>query len=374
MFIMFDSSLIENLSTQSDQYKNELLDLLRDATNSMCHKNHYVSTVKSSVAKDFVDFAKKKNENTIANAFQYIYEKFSILNSVRDNLNYVVSIGIYEKDFEIINKIIRINYSYALKQHFWDETSLVLENIDDDKYIKSIVDYEKNKPFIQEMKNIEYKYRKEQGGGNININQTFLARLKEHSFILAFLDTDKKYPNDKYGPTANNFELDNTIIKYKNIFYYIPNVHEIENLFSSDGFMELSNYTIGARNKIKELEGKNIKDSNLFRAFLDIKKGYTYKTLDNEYLKDLFEIHNITLECDKYPPSPCPEKGCNKPKLLEAGKRTYLSDIFNNSELSDKFDSAASSLIPEIRTEWEKICKIFITSCCCNSDKVIGVN
>lgn len=374
MFIMFDSSLTEKLSTQSEQYRNELLALLRDATNSICHKNHYISTINSSVAKDFVNFATEKQEKTIANAFQYIYEKFSILNSVKENLNYVVSIGIYENSFEILSNVIKINYKYALRQHFWDETSLVLENIDDDKYIKSIVDYEKNKPFIQEMKNIEYKYRKEQGGGNNNINQTFLARLAEHSFILAFLDTDKKYPNDKYGSTANNFELDNTIIKYKNIFYYIPNVHEIENLFSSDGFMKLSKYTIETRNKIKELERKNITDSNLFRAFLDIKKGYTYKTLDNEYLKELFEIQNITPDCDKYPPCPCLGKGCNKPKLLEAGERTYLSDIFNNSELSDKFDSAASSLIPEIRTEWEKIYKIFITSCCCNSDKIIGVN
>ena len=109
MFIMFDSSLIENLSTQSDQYKNELLALLRDATNSICHKNHYISTISSSVAKDFVNFATEKQEKTIANAFQYIYDKFSIVNSVRDNLNYIISIGIYEKDFEIIKNDLSID-------------------------------------------------------------------------------------------------------------------------------------------------------------------------------------------------------------------------------------------------------------------------
>ena len=373
MFIMFDSSLTENLSKQTEQYENELLALLRDATNSICHKNHYISTISSSVAKDFVNFATEKQEKTIANAFQYIYDKFAIVNSVKENLNYVVSIGIYENAFEVVSNVIKINYKYALGQHFWDETSLVLENIDDDKYIKSIVDYGKKKPFIQEMANIEYKYRKEQGGGNININQTFLARLADHSFILAFLDTDMKCPNDEYGSTAKNFESDSTIAKYRDIFYYIPKVHEIENLFSSDVFMELSKYTPSTRKKIEELENKNITDSNLFRAFLDIKKGYTYKTLNNEYLKNLFEIRNYTPVCEKNPPCPCSEKGCSH-KLLEAGERTYLSDIFNNSDLSDKFDSAASSLIPEIETEWKNIYKIFITSCCCNSDKIIGVN
>lgn len=371
MFISFDTSLVHDFENQDEQYKNDLMILLRDATNAICHKNHYVSTMQSIVAQTLSQFALEKQERTIANAFDYIYRNYSIINSIVNSLNYIVIIGKYENEFELLERQIKINYTYAMEQHFWDETFLIPENIDDDLYIKKIVDYEKQK--IPEMSNIDYCYRKEQGGGNNNINQTFFARLNEHSFVLAFLDTDKRSPDSEFGSTAKNFESDENIIKFKDFFYYIPNIHEIENLFSSDGFMELSQYTYETRNKIKEIESREIPFSNLFRAFLDIKKGYTYKTLDNDYLKSLFAINYSSINCERGL-CPCQEKGCEKNKVLEAGERTYLKDIFNNSHFEDKFDFAASTLIPEIKSEWNKIFRIFITACSRNSEKIIGVN
>lgn len=371
MFILFDTSLVNDFENQDEQYKNDLMILLRNATNAICHKNHYISTVQSSVAQMFSQFALDNQERTIANAFNYIYRNYSTLNSIVESLNYVVIVGKYGKRIELLDKRIKINYTYALKQHFWDETFLIPENLDDDIYIKRIVDYEKQK--ITELSNIDYCYRKEQGGGNNNINQTFIARLNEHSFVLAFLDTDKRSPDSNFGSTATNFEADENIIKYKNFFYYIPNIHEIENLFSSDIFMELSKYSDDARNKIKEIETMDIPFSNLFRAFIDIKKGYTYKTLNNDYLKSLFEIDYSSVICERGS-CPCREKGCSKAKLLEGGDSTFLEDIFANSNFDEKFDSAAASLIPEIRLEWENIFRIFITACSRNDEKIIGVN
>ena len=371
MFILFDASLIQDLENQDEQYKNDLMVLLRDATNAICHKNHYISTMQSVVAQKLSQFALGKQERTIANAFDYIYRNYSIINSIVNSLNYIVIIGKYEEEFEFLERQIKINYTYALEQHFWDETFLIPENIDDDKYIKKIVDYEKQK--IPELCNIDYCYRKEQGGGNNNINQTFLARLNEHSFVLAILDTDKRSPDSEFGSTAKNFESDEDIIKYKNYFYYIPNIHEIENLFSSDGFMELSQYSDVARNKIREIEMLPIPFSGLFRAFLDIKKGYTYKTLDNDYLRNLFEVDYSLISCARGS-CPCKEKGCDKDKLLESGERSYLRDIFNNPKLDEKFDFAVNNLIPEIKSEWERIFRIFITACSRNDEKIIGVN
>lgn len=371
MFILFDTSLVSDFENQDEQFKNDLMILLRDATNSICHKNHYISTIHSSVAVIFSQFALNNQERTIANAFDYIYRNFSILNSIINSLNYIVIIGKYEKQFELLENQIRINYTYALEQHFWDETFLIPENLDDDIYIKKIVDYEKQR--IPELSNIGYCYRKDQGGGHNNINQTFLARLNEHSFVLAFLDTDKRCPDSEFGSTAKDFEADENIIKYKNFFYYMPNVHEIENLFSSDLFMELSHYSDETRNRISEIENKTIPFSNLFRAFIDIKKGYTYKTLNNDYLKSLFEIDYSSVICERGS-CPCREKGCSKAKLLEGGDSTFLEDIFANSNFDEKFDFAAASLIPEIRLEWENIFRIFITACSRNDEKIIGVN
>ncbi len=371
MFILFDSSLSENLESQDIQYKNELMVLLRESTNAIYHKNHYVSTVRSAVAQTFARFSRERQENTIANAFDYIYRNYSILNSIINYLNYVVIIGKYEKEWEFEDKKLKIHYKYALSQHFWDETFLIPENIDDDRYIKTIVDYEKSKRST--FNNISYKYRGEQGGGGKNIKQVFNTRLEEHAFVLAFLDTDKKAPCDKFGATANFFETDTNLVKYKKIFYYIPDVHEIENLFSSSGFMELSKYSQRTRNKINEIERKSLPNANLFRAFLDIKKGYTYaKVSNNDYLNHLLELDYSSVNCS-YGNCPCANKKCDK-IAFDGASPSYLSDVFSNSSFSDNLNSSVEMLIPEIKKEWENIFLIFITACCCNSDKITGVN
>lgn len=371
MFILFDVSLIQDLENQDGQYKNDLIHLLNETTISMYHRNHYVSTITSNVAQSLRDFALSNGEEKIALAFDYIYRKYTIINSIIEHLNYVVLIGKFDNEWEFSENKLKVNYKFAMEQHFWDETFLMPENIDDDKYLLKIVDYEKSKstPF----QHISYKFRQEQGGGGKNIKQVFLTRLQEHAFVLSILDTDKKSPNDVYGATAKCFEDDSVIHQYKDIFYYIPNIHEIENLFSSDVFMELSSYNARTRNIIKVIESKSISDADVFRAFLDIKKGYTYKKIDkNEYLKELLEIDFSSVSCSKGI-CPCSDSSCDK-IFLEGASQSYLPDIFSNPNFDSKFDSAVVLLIPKIKMEWEKIFLIFMTTCCNNVEKITGVN
>lgn len=371
MFILFDASIIQDLENQDGQYKSDLIQLLNETIICMYHKNHYVSTTSSFVAQTIRDFALSNDEKKVALAFDYIYRKYTILNSIIEHLNYVVLIGKFDNDWNFSEKKLRVNYKYAMKQHFWDETFLIPENIEDDRYLLKIIDYEKSKqiPF----QHISYKFRKEQGGGGKNIKQVFLSRLQEHAFVLSILDTDKKSPRDDYGATAKCFEDDSFIHQYKDIFYYIPNIHEIENLFSSDVFMELSSYNERTRNTIKRIESKSISDADVFRAYLDIKKGYTYKKIDkNEYLKELLEVDFSSVSCSNGV-CPCSENSCDK-IFLEGASQSYLTDIFSNPNFDSKFNSAVVLLIPKIKDEWEKIFLIFITTCCSNTEKITGVN
>ncbi len=369
MFILFDASIIQDLENQDGQYKNDLIRLLNETTICMYHRNHYVSAISSDVAKSLRDFALSNDEKKIALAFDYIYRNYTILNSIIEHLNYFVLIGRFDNDWEFSENKLRVNYIFAMEQHFWDETFLIPENIEDNKYLLKIVDYEKSKylPF----QHISYKFRQEQGGGGKNIKQVFLTRLQEHAFVLSILDTDKKSPSDVYGETAKCFEDDSVIHQYKDIFYYIPNIHEIENLFSSDGFMMLSSYNGNTRNKIKEIENKPVSDADVFRAFLDVKNGYTYKKIhETDYLKKLFEADISTVTCSK---GTCPcDKSCER--IILQGIKKYLSDIFSNQCFESTFESSVDMLIPSIKEEWEQIFKIFITTCCCNSDKITGVN
>ena len=371
MFIIFDASLVENLSNQPDSYRKDLLIILNKAADSMHDKNHYVTTINSDVAFKLYKLSKENDYALSANAFFYIYNNFSVINSLKEHLLYTVIIGKFSKDFEYIENTIRINYLIAKNRHFWDETTLIPEYSEDNVYFEKIIDYEKKKHI--NFLNVQHKYLKGQGGGHGNINNSFLNCIKQFQFVITILDTDKNSPDDNLGSTAKDFENDLEIFKYKNIFYYIPDIHEIENLFSSDGFLKLGMFKDDVINKIRRAESSSVKDANNFRAFLDIKNGYTVKDItDNPYLSSIFPIDYSTIKCPNLPCA-CTKKGCCKNEL-EGGTRTFLKNVFNNSLFQKEFNDSVDGLILKIKEEWFSIFKYLITTCCCNSEKIIGVN
>lgn len=370
MFIIFDTTIVEDLFNQPDAYKNDILIIINKAADSMHDRNHYVTTINSDVAFQLYKFAKENDYALPANAFFYVYNNFSTINSLKDHFLYTVIIGKFEKDFEYIGNTIKINYLLAKNRHFWDETTLIPEYSEDNKYFEKIIEYEKQT--YTQFSSVHHKYLKGQGGGHGNINSSFLNCIKQYQFVITILDTDKKSPDDDLGSTAEDFENNISIYKYKNIFYYIPDIHEIENLFSSDGFLRLGNYQSETIEKIKNAESVNIINANNFRAFLDIKKGYNIKKIkQNAYLSSIFPIDENDINC---PNLPCVcSKDC--PKIeLKAGTRKYLENIFNNPLFEQEFNNSANDLIPKIKDEWFNIFKYLITTCCCNFEKITGVN
>lgn len=371
MFIIFESSITDNLENQSDEFKNELLFILNKAADSLHDKNHYISTQTSNTALILSRFSEENNYSLPANAFFHIYNNFSIINSVQNNLLYYVSIGKYENPLTLDKNVIKVNYSVAKNRHFWDETTLIPEYSEDDKYFKAIMDYEKK--HISKYSDIDYTYIKEQGGGHGNINQSFKNCISASKFVITILDTDKDAPDDELGSTAKDFEADNEIYRFKDYFYYIPDIHEIENLFSSNGFLKLGNYDDNTIKKINNIEMMEVPEAENFRAYFDIKEGYTVKEIvNNTYLSRLFDItKNISL-CANFP-CPCHDKGCCK-NVLKSGTRIYLRNVFNNTSFNDEFDKNANELIPKIKKEWFNIFQYILTACCRYNRKIAGVS
>lgn len=371
MFIIFDTSIVENLSTQPESYRKDLLIILNKAADSMHDKNHFITTSNSNVAFQLYKFSKENDYALSANAFYYVYNKFSTINSLKEHLLYTVLIGKFDYDFEFSENTIRINYLIAKKRHFWDETTLIPEYSEDNIYFEKIIDYEKK--IHPQFLNVQHKYLKGQGGGHGNINNSFLNCIRQFQFVITILDTDKNSPEDNLGSTAKDFEKNQDIYKYKNLFYYIPDIHEIENLFSSDGFLKLGMYKENVIEKIRKAESRDVKDANIFRAFLDIKNGYTVKDIKkNTYLSSILPIDDTTIRCSKKP-CICDKKGCDINKL-EGGTRIFLRNVFDNSLFEQNFNDSVEGLISKIKEEWFYIFNYLITTCCCNSEKITGVN
>lgn len=363
MYIEIDNSIADILSRWMNNHNSvsedilaQIDDLLILSEKTLREGNHCVKTKTRQCAEIISQYAAKKLTTKVSNTFCSMSSNYSTyLGALKNNLEMYVNIGNREEKIKKEGSAVYVNIAFAARQEFWNRPYFMPENIDDDKYISWIVDYTKKDKAVY--KDIKYTYETAHGGGTTAVD-VFVKKIKEDRFIFALIDSDKKSESGALGETAQKFEeKKNEFTDYPNGMYYILQVHEIENLFSSTPFLKLVKSNTKTVNLLDQA-------SDDVRRFFDIKKGYTYRSYsNNNYISD--KIRCDATPCEKHKTEQmCTDKKCGK-IVIEGWGSDYLKNLFTEDNVSKQdFLSAPEKLDPEIRSEWDIITKKFLTMFC----------
>lgn len=371
MFFEFSSNINAVITSSDENKKAILLRVLSNITDSARKKRHYISCENSDISIALCRFCQENGKNTEALLFNHISEKFSMIACVKYELKFYISIGDYQKNISFNGNQIQIDYKSADNEFFFERPFLIPETLLDKQYFDAIAEYVQNITKNPILLNIKYKFRKEHGGGGQTYN-VFVERLNEHSPVLVILDSDKKSPSSEIGGTANVFIQDHNIVQYKDYYFIILNVHEMENLYSSEFFLKKAGYPKKSYEKLREFDSV----SSNARLFYDIKMGINYKQyLNNPYNQTLYGDFDKNSKCTKDCTS-CSVKKCNV-NILQ-GDTHFLENLFKNMNYSNSFNqdinSGYSGLIQPIKDEWYKIFVYMATVGCYYNETITGVN
>ena len=338
--------------------------------------SHCICTDTIETAKSIRDYYKEKNNQFIAIIFDYIYNKFSICAAPKKVVIYYVSVGNFDSEYQIVSygkgrKEIKVSLNYAQEYYFWDETFFLPENITDCDYYRRLIEYQQCIQANNTLRELNFSFRKEQGGGGKNTFQVFQARRSEKSFVLAFIDSDKKFPSSEFGDTAKQFlNKEDKIEKNSEPFVVILKVREIENLFSSDKFLEKSKYSKKMIDNLHTIEKK----TSDIRLFFDFKLGIKYKDMSISYLHDVCGIQKKPDKCEQksIPCGKCKEK-CKE--IIFQGSGKYISVLFENLDIEDfkDFSNFVTELHIDIKKEWQRLFMYFISACCSKKFETPGL-
>lgn len=368
-----DSKLVENI-----------IGLLSLSVHSGKSGRHCINTESEDCAYKIFKFGEKKHRTEIACFYRYIYDNYSTyLTSLKSSVDEIVLIttevsGVERK--EKGEKIsIYVGIETASNMNFWDNPLFLPENIVDCRYFVRIACYLKQKERLYDK--IKFCFDPGQGAGGRTID-TFVRNCKENKFIFAILDNDVDSPAFaiRDHSTAKSF-MDFDKSPYPKAEYRILNVHEMENLFSSDVFMCYVDRRKGER--IKEL----VKKDKDVMIYYNMKEGYSYGTIEsNNYIRKVIPSKYIKC-CSKHTTdSKCKNARKCQIEVSPGFGKHYMTQLFGTDEMEDlkkiedvvrqefseKFKEAPEHLNPKIYLEWGKIYKSFLTFFCSYAVDAIG--
>lgn len=372
MYIEIGDSIGTSLQLGSNDRKtlDEIESILTYASFTSREGKHCIKTASRACAQKITDYLQTQSGYQKI-FFSYINSHFSTyLAGIKNLVKPYIVVEKTNKKIERLEDKIIVNTEFASRCDFWNSVNFLPENIIDWRYFLRIAYYEKMQQSI--LKNIDFSLTPEQGSGGRTID-TYKFRCNEGKFILAILDSDCSYPNQPYIPKSNADQfnkLDPTI--YPTGTNVILDVHEIENLFSSDIF--LSN---GNKNNANKFIGYNLPPE--IRQFYDFKTGFAYNRLfKNSYMNKKIIDSGITiklcrnlLECLKK------NKNCSC-VVVEGMGNDYLIKLFGcninetkkdisnavKSDFENRLMGAPEDLIDPIKKEWQRIYRAFLTWFC----------
>lgn len=374
MFIEIGDSIGRYLQRDNGNQKiyDEIASILGYAYSSAREGTHCVKTATRECAKNIVDYLQQEKSSQ-KKFFYYIHSKFSTyLSGLKDQLNSYIVIEVAENEIEKVGKKIIVNTEFASRIQFWNPPCFLPENIVDRRYFLRIAYYEKLKN--ANLNHVDYSLTPEQGAGGRSVD-TYICRCSEKKFILAVLDNDRTYPTQGFIPGSNAEKfISLNDDDYPTGAKIVLNVHEIENLFSSDTFINHAN----AENAASFLS-YNL--SPEVRQFYDFKNGFALNRLSrNAYMTLHLRNAGVPIRaCENL--ADCvqnqPYRNCGCSVVAGMGK-LFLKDIFGDSENeSNEYIKAAvvtefngplmggpEGLIEPIKQEWVKIYNAFLTWFC----------
>lgn len=369
MLIEINEDIIDAAIERKDYKINDALDLLLMMAYSCRHGKHivYVPCLRTNTTKlkSLIGLIGLSN----ANALNYFNNKASGAKHLFDNLS-VKAIISYNNPIKTTDnescRIIWINPVEHTKFEPWIETYILTENLIDSEFFSYLIRYFLR---IKNLRDAKYNFYPLMGGGDtmrkVLENEILISR----HFCLTLADSDKLYPNDVIGSTADKVKELMEQNPFNCGFYVMSNVREIENL-------------IPKKIVVKLCMGKDVSIFDKDPSFFDMKLGLCLVDLYRDevcsYWKDLLQNNELFQERDDI------KARCNEKKQYDAEIKSkgHLLSGFGSNILAlalNKSDKPKKKIDPQNdlyttkekdlntfqQREWEAIGKEMFSWTCC---------
>lgn len=230
MLIEINEDIIDAAIEKKDYEINDALDLLLMMAYCCRHGKHIVRVpcLRTNIPKmkSLIGLIGLSN----ARALNSLNNKVSCAKPLFDNLS-VKAIISYNNPIKTTDnescRIIWINPLEHTSFEPWIETHVLTENLIDSEFFSYIIRYFLK---IKNLRGAKYNFYPLMGGGDtmrkVLENEILISR----HFCLTLADSDKLYPNDVIGSTANKVKELMEQNPFNCGFYVMSNVREIENL------------------------------------------------------------------------------------------------------------------------------------------------
>lgn len=365
MYIELSSALIEQFASIAN---DDVIECLINARTAFRGKYHLICTETRSDALSAIRALPSECSCLCQPMFVDIHSKFTQYAGVKDRTGLYVRIIPDFKGADIIidgaSSVIRVGLDVASNQEFWKPTSLLLESASDHPYFNFI--------FSNKLKGLPYAFEVKQGGGGA-INKEITRLVKNESFLLCIVDSDRISPSCSIGPTASKVKTAFDELQRQSLTnlasYYVFDCHELENLFSFDVFLEsLANINAQYKKCLMRIKGVETDPTyHEMRKYFDFKKGFLYKkTKDNAYIQSAFAPSPFF--CNQYNVNICREcENCNH-QIVEGCGSNMLNLLFGNTGIGNQ-----NFLLPDevfltdpsgVSEEWARISDLVFKWCC----------
>lgn len=369
MLIEINEDIIDTAIEKKDFKINDALDLLLMMAYCCRHRKHivYVPCLRTNTTKlkSLIGLIGLSN----ANALNYFNNKVYGAKYLFDNLS-VKAIISYNNPIKTTDnescRIIWINPIEHTEFEPWIETYVLTENLIDSEFFSYLIKYFLR---IKNLRDAKYNFYPLMGGGDtmrkVLENEILISR----HFCLTLADSDKLYPNDVIGSTADKVKELMEQNPFNCGFYVMSNVREIENL-------------IPKKIVVKLCMGKDVSIFDKDPSFFDMKSGLCLVDLYRDevcsYWKDLLQNNKLFQERDDI------KARCNEKKQYDAeikGKGHLLSGFGSNilalalnktdkqkkklDSKNDLYSITKRDLNTFQQREWEAIGKEMFSWTCC---------
>lgn len=296
MLIEFDDSCIE-IFNRNLKYKTFFNKLAYEVFEE---NNYYYFSKKMLEYLYKNEILGKEPREIYKRLFDLSFEDNLIKNSVNRKLKIVANTNFID-EIKFSNEEYIMELDKLIEIGIPDKIQLIAENYSDCRFYNHIGNAYKTK---ENIKNVKIKLDQVNAGGS-TIYLEYTAKINEKKISILFVDTDKKYKNDKKGETLRKLLNERIILKRENNFkeyieIKILDIHEVENLIPIS-MMKRMFYGKNVLNQKKEtfdffekcINGNEEQIEAL--SFFDLKNGIVLAKLSNESYKKYWKtiIENV---------------------------------------------------------------------------------
>lgn len=357
MFIKLEEDIIEVvLQRKNTKERERAIDVIVQLMTSS-RMNYHKIYMESSLDREKESIIKKAIDENSWREFLYLQKQRIDFDGFVELLD-IYAVITKSKHCSRVGKILYINPFEAMDFDLSTATYIAGENQRDGLFYQKISDF-----FRKEYRFLNLSiYSKRWNGGGSNFGNALKEDdILSNNFVFAIADSDKHFPDDRYGDTAKSiFFLGHN--RYSADYYVLKYVQEAENLIPYK-------YIINNNDSISQIVEYDL-------SYFDFKEGFKYQILYDKKCRNYWKRNFASLNLPWDEIEDLASKNSKSSYFDEVYKRKPLISGCGSNLLESFLNTynwetiAKNDLTENQRNDWHQIGKKVFSWTCCSRNKV----